>query len=470
MRAEQGDRPTVWVVDDSPLDAQRARRALDDLYHVDLLADGSDALERLSTGAAPDALVLDWVMPGVSGIEVCRYVRAHDRAGLPILLLTAQQQTDQIVEGLSAGANDYLAKPYADAELRARVASLLRGKALLERAERAEAALREILDSTPDLLVVVDPAGRVTYANPEAERTFRSAGCLSGSRLAELLPGLPETLSWPPGQVADVPFRDRVLACEVRPLPSAEGARRLVALRDVTDRRRAESRRLDLYSVVVHDLRSPIHALLLRLEALRRGFRGPVSAEALAELRKVEGSARSLGTMVNDFLDLALLEAAPQRLERQELDLGAVVDGTVEELRPLIDANRLMLETSKPDGEARVLGDPRRLSQVVSNLLGNAIKFTPPAGSIKTTVHVEAESVAAIFEDTGPGIESEALTRIFQRFSRASGSSAIAGTGLGLMIARQIVEAHGGTIGVESQLGKGSRFWFRLPRAKLEAS
>jgi len=104
MPAEPAARPTVWVVDDSPIDAERARRALEGLYQVESLSDGSVALERLAAVPPPDALVLDWVMPGVSGIEVCRYVRAHHRPGLAILLLTAQQQTEQIVEALSAGA------------------------------------------------------------------------------------------------------------------------------------------------------------------------------------------------------------------------------------------------------------------------------------------------------------------------------------------------------------------------------
>jgi len=471
MSAEPAARPTVWVVDDSALDAQRARRALEDLYQMEFFPDGSDVLERLGTAPAPDALVLDWVMPGISGIEVCRYVRAHHPPGLAILLLTAQQQTEQIVEGLSAGANDYLEKPYVDAELRARVGNLLRGKALLERAERAETAVRELLESTPDVLLVVDTAGNLTYANPEAERALGPWPRIHGRRLAELLPGLPETLlsGTPAGQVADVSLADKVYTCRLRQLPSSEGARTLLALRDVTERRRADSRRLDFYSVVVHDLRSPMHAVLLRLEALQRGFRGPLPAEALAELRKAEASARSLVTLINDFLELAYLEAGTLPAGRRELDLGELVSAAVEELRPLIEAKRLTLRTTKPEGGERVLGDPRRLSQVVANLLGNAIKFTPVAGAISVEIRVEESWVSATFEDTGPGIEPDALAGIFERFSRAPGSAAVAGSGLGLMIARQIVEAHGGAIGVESEPGEGSRFWFRLPRAHSAA-
>src|SRR3954466_15661056 len=141
------------------------------------------------------------------------------------------------------------------------------------------------------------------------------------------------------------------------------------------------------------------------------------------------------------------------------------LDEALEELRPLIDAAKLHVSTVKPDASARVVGDPRRLSQVVSNLLGNAIKFTPPSGSIKATVQGEPSFIATSVEDDGPGIAADELPGIFERFSRAAGSTGIVGSGLGLMIARQIVEAHGGAIGVESAVGHGSRFWFRLPRA-----
>src|SRR5688572_17225143 len=110
--SDRDSRPSVWVVDDSPLDAERARRVLGDRYAVQVFGDGSAMLEHLTRHPAPCVLVLDWVMPGVSGIEVCEFLRSGGlaRPGLAILLLTMQSQTQQIVEGLAAGANDYLVK------------------------------------------------------------------------------------------------------------------------------------------------------------------------------------------------------------------------------------------------------------------------------------------------------------------------------------------------------------------------
>jgi signal transduction histidine kinase len=474
MRPEHARRPTVWIVDDSPLDADRARRALADRYDVESLSDGSVAIERLAAGASPDVLVLDWVMPGVSGIEVCRYVRS-EAAGLEdvsVLLLTSQDRTEQIVEGLGSGANDYLAKPYADDELRARVGALLRTRDLLERANQAESAIAEVLEATPDALFVLDARGIAAYANPAARRVLGSVGaaaCTEVARrpLSEIVPGFSQAaLALESDRpLPDIRAGDRAYSPTMRRLVWKGAPHTLVALRDVTEQRRVEARRLDIYSVVAHDLRSPMHAVLLRLQALQQGSRGPLSAELLDELRKIDRSTRFLVNMVNDFLEMARLEADAERFEKREVDLAVLVDDAVEELRPLIDAAQLRINTVKPAAAARVVGDPRRLTQVLSNLLGNAIKFTPPAGSITARIAVEPGAVATTVEDNGPGIAAEEIPRIFERFSRGPGTVGVVGSGLGLMIARQIVEAHGGSIGVESTIGQGSRFWFRLPRA-----
>jgi len=383
-------------------------------------------------------------------------------------LLTAQDRTEQIVEGLGSGANDYLAKPYADDELRARVAALLRSRELLERANQAESAVAELLEATPDALVVLDARGVVAYANPAACHVLPeiSKGGIEGATLSRILPALSPLEASPAGRhLPDIRAGDRTYSPTTRPLLWKGAPHVLVALRDVTEQRRVEARRLDFYSVVAHDLRSPMHAVLLRLQALMQGTRGVLPAGILEELHKIDRSTRSLVNMVNDFLDVARLEAAAERFEQHEVDVGLLVDDAIDELRPLIDAAGLQVRTVKPPGSARVVGDARRLTQVVSNLLVNAIKFTPPAGSIRATVEVENGFVATSVEDNGPGIAAEEIPGIFERFTRAPGAAGIGGSGLGLMIARQIVEAHGGSIGVESSLGRGSRFWFRLPRA-----
>jgi two-component system phosphate regulon sensor histidine kinase PhoR len=135
----------VWVVDDSDADAARARDALMQGYAVEVFRDGAAVIEHAAAHTPPDVIVLDWVMPGVSGLDVCRFLRTSggERSRVGILLLSAHRESSDVVEGLEAGANDYLVKPYADPELRARVDALVRWNGLVDRARKAEARVRE---------------------------------------------------------------------------------------------------------------------------------------------------------------------------------------------------------------------------------------------------------------------------------------------------------------------------------------
>ncbi|MGH8259216.1 MAG: response regulator, partial [Steroidobacteraceae bacterium] len=293
-------RPSVWIVDDSPTDAERVRRLLAAEHDVDVLHDGAAMLERLASSSLPDLIVLDWVMPGISGIEACRYVRSA--AGklplVPILLLTVRHGSQEILQAFEAGANDYVSKPFVDEELRARVGALVGGKRLLERAEQAEADVRSILTHAPDPIFCVDAQNVVSFVNDEGLRALElTEEQVLGKPLSEIVHGLGLGLSninVGPGEsflpVPDVQIGSRTFSPAIRVLPSDSAASTTIALRDVTARRRAEVRRLDFYSVVAHDVRSPIAAVLQRLELAFRGRHGILPAGLLADLRKIEGS------------------------------------------------------------------------------------------------------------------------------------------------------------------------------------
>jgi PAS domain S-box-containing protein len=474
MRPKSLPAPVVWIVDDSPLDAERARIVLEGSYTVEVFSDGSTTLEQLASGRTPDVLVLDWVMPGVSGIEVCRFLRngSLPREQLGILLLTIQTQTEQIVEGLAAGANDYLVKPYADPELRARVDALVRWNRLLDRARKAEASVMELLEHAPDPLISVDHTNTISYVNGEAQRALgRDANELLGQPLARALPALPLEHLREAARIArplpDIAIEDQVFSPSIRSLPSDAQSGMTIALRNVTARRQKESRRLDFYSMIAHDLRSPLGAMLMRTDLMLKGRRGVLSGELIGDLRKMESHMRNLVALINDFLDFARMDEAAHKMERARVDLGALVDEIVEDFRPLIDTTHQRIHVEVEN--AAILGDRRRLQQVVTNLLANAIKFTPPHGSIKVRAALSEHWCDLSVEDDGPGIAPEVLPTLFQRYTRAATTDQTGGTGLGLLIVREIIEAHGGTVGVDSAVGRGSRFWFRVP-AIAEAS
>jgi len=427
-------------------------------------------LEKLAANPPPDVLVLDWVMPGLTGIEVCQFLRSRpETAELPILLLTMNQQTEQIVEGLSAGANDYLIKPYAAAELRARVESLLRAQLLLQRARHAESLLRMVLRQLPDAVLTVDFQGIVLFVNPQGERAFGvPAQVIVGRRLAELLPGLTlGKVTYASGHEAtlpDVAVGGRIFAPRISIPPHDDQGNTTITLRDVTDLRAKESRKLDFYSMVAHDLRSPLTALQMRGQMLLQGLRGALSPEVRAEVEKMNGRVRELVQMVNDFLDVAQMEAAHFHLDRERIDLAQVCAQVYEEYRSLAGARGLTLSLEAPQG-AVVLGDERRLGQVIGNLVANALKFTTTGGRIALRVLCAAATVELSVEDNGRGIALDAQQHLFTKYERAASASKVEGTGLGLVIVKEIVEALGGTVGVRSTPGEGSTFWLRLSRA-----
>lgn len=434
-------------------------------YRVETFCDGSALLERLAASAPPDVVVLDWVMPGISGVEVCRFLRSHEgRQGLAILLLTAHRHTEQIVEGLSAGANDYLAKPYEDEELHARVNALMRSRALLARAEQAEAAHRTLLETAPDPLLVVDHEGRLRFVNTRAIQVLSQSGePLVGRSLAELVPELgsahepkrPNDSLLPP---ADVTIANRRFS----PTLTAGEGTTTIALRDVTERRLLEERRLDFYSIIAHDLRTPLSAMTLRLALL--GSSANLDAKAKQDVDKLQERLRGLVSMINDFLEIASLEGVSYRLHRAEVDLRQVIEDVVEEYRPLLERGRVAWNGVEVVGGAPplVLGDPKRLAQVFGNLIGNAVKFTAADGAISARIDRGPRSFEVSVRDSGAGIAPDMLPRLFERYTHAEHRAS--GSGLGLMIVKEIVEAHGGCVGVESTLGAGSRFWVRLPR------
>jgi signal transduction histidine kinase len=461
----------VWVVDDSPLDAERARRVLDSRYTVRVFLDGSAMLEQLATHRPPAVVVLDWVMPGVSGIEVCRFLRGGGSAQgqIAILLLTMQTETQQIVEGLAAGANDYLVKPYSDPELLARVDALVRSKKLLDRAQAAEASVLQLLENAPDPLLGVNERYIVTYVNREAQRAFgREDGALLGEPLSSLLPELPiEHISdarRTARPLPDIEVGNQIYSPTIRSLPSEAHGGLTVALRNVTARREKESRRLDFYSIIAHDLRSPLAAMLMRTEMMLRGRRGVLSAEVIADLRKMDSHMRNLVALINDFLDFARMDEAAHKIDRARVDLGELIREIADDFRPLVDSTQQRLHLEIQSDGVVVSGDRPRLQQVLTNLLANAIKFTSSAGNIGVRARVVDGWCEVVVEDDGPGIAPDVLPTLFQRYTRAPNAhSDTRGTGLGLLIVREIVEAHGGTVGVESALGQGSRFWFRVP-------
>ncbi|MCU0686265.1 MAG: response regulator [Polyangiaceae bacterium] len=496
-------REVVWVVEDSPLEARMARQVLEECYDLEFFGEGLMVLERLAAGPTPDAILLDAHLPDTTGREVCRSVRERfDEIALPVLFLTAQSRSEDIVAGLEVGANDYMTKPYRAAELLARLATLLRIRRLELSARRREAYYRGIVSALSEGILVHDPDGVVLTVNPAAEAIF-------GMRAGELAGRLASDLGWHPLDDAGAPLEQALrdgtarrnvpmslrrpdgasieLSVNVLPLrhpDTGEIAGVVSSFFDVTEQRRIERERDDLHArerdarvlaeaanqskdeflaTTSHELRTPLNAILGWTRMLRTGNLDPAARERAVST--VERNALVQVQLIEDLLDVSRVVSGKLRLDVVALDVGAIVREAAESIRPAAEAKNIALglDLGPP---AYASGDPDRLQQVVWNLLSNAVKFTPAGGRIDVRLERVGTVTQLTVSDSGQGISAEFLPYVFDRFRQANGSSSRrhSGLGLGLALVRSLIELHGGTVRVESEgEGRGSLFTITLP-------
>ncbi|MCP4718759.1 MAG: response regulator, partial [Desulfobacteraceae bacterium] len=216
---------------------------------------------------------------------------------------------------------------------------------------------------------------------------------------------------------------------------------------------------------VSHELRTPLNGIIGVTESLNSGIAGTMNATAKENLAIISTSARRLNSMVNDILDSSKIKEKHLSLAIKPICLSMLVNSVIELTKPMADQKSIALINDIQDLSVFVLADENRMIQILNNLIGNAIKFTDQ-GSVTITAVPEKDWIQIFISDTGIGIPQEKIKIIFNEFEQVDGSSAreYGGTGLGLSITKHLVEAHGGSIGVESKLGKGTRLFFSIPR------
>lgn len=217
----------------------------------------------------------------------------------------------------------------------------------------------------------------------------------------------------------------------------------------------------EILSLVAHDLRNPLSAIGLRAQSLLRSL---TEERQKKNLQVIISSAQQMNTLIEDLLDIARIESGKLRLARAATEVEPLLDHAIEVHRPLFSEAGLSLALRMESGLPRIEADAGRVSQVLSNLLGNAVKFTQPGGTITVAAERRQSVVCLSVEDTGPGISQEQQGHLFERFWQGSTTDR-RGAGLGLSICKVLVEAHGGRIWVESAPGRGSAFRFTIPTA-----
>ena len=341
-----------------------------------------------------------------------------------------------------------------------------RSERLLAAAERDR--LATLLSELGDAVVFADRDEIVRLANPAAERLL-GASELVGHRLVEIVRDheiLEAIAAARSGKetVTQVE-RDsprRVLRIAAKPLGASE---LLLAMQDLTPLRRVETVRRDFVANVSHELRTPLASLKAMVETLEGGAIGDRAA-ARDFLSRIHQEVDGLSQLVNELLSLSRIESGEERLDAVAVSPYLLLTQSAARMGPLAERAGVTLAVEAADDLPAVRADPEQIGRVLTNLVHNALKFTPEGGTVTLGGEAGPAEVRLWVRDTGVGIDGDELERVFERFYKADRARASGGTGLGLAIAKHIVQAHGGTIAATSEgPGRGSTFTLALPKA-----
>jgi two-component system sensor histidine kinase KdpD len=349
---------------------------------------------------------------------------------------------------------------------------------VLEEKAKTEAVIEAIEDG----LIVLDPAGVVVHMNEVAcailelehgkvlGRRFEDMGT-SHPHYLRLRAAVREFLAHPEreGERVEIALflrgRDHYYVLRPTPFRARDGspAGLILALQDVTHLRDQERRREALIATLSHELRTPITSITMAIDLLGRSAPG-LGPEQHSLLDAAREDVGRLQDVAQRLLDISRIRATNIALERQNVDLGETIERAVKIFALQAQEKGVTLTTQIPSTGLTVVGDPTKLTWAVSNLVSNALRYTPAGGSVRIDAVCEDGRVLVSVTDTGPGIAAEQRERIFEPFAQAVDGGEMGQAGLGLAIVRDIVQAHGGRIHLHSELGQGSRFTLELPQ------
>jgi PAS domain S-box-containing protein len=510
----------ILVIEDEQEESNFIRLALDsEHYEVITALNGREGWEKIQQ-IRPDLVLLDVCLPEIDGLEICRRIKNDptSRNTFVILMSGIRTSSDDQSFGLEVGADGYLGKPFAARELLANVKAMVRIRtreiALHQKDLELEEAHKEALSIMQDLeksaqslrklsraveqssatIVITNTSGDIEYANPAFETITgynieevlgKNPRVLkSGMHPPEFYKDMWETLSkgnvWH-GEICNKKKDGEFYweSATIAPVRNSQGQiTNYVAVKDDTTEsirqkkqlqesyeqlQQLETARDSLVHMIVHDMRSPLSATSLSLQVLDKYEMKNISEKNRKLLHQATLSIKKLIQMVNNLLDISKMESEQMKLSLADCDLVKVVQKVVSEYESLKEQRQFIVDL--PTTAVQVVCDPDLISRVIQNLFTNALKFTPKNGTIRVVIQSTEDSVQVSIKDTGPGIPSQYLKKIFDKFFQVEAREY--STGLGLTFCKLAIETHGGQIGVDSEVDKGSTFWFILPKKKI---
>ena len=492
------DQVKILVIDDEQIMRDGCARILSKNGCSVLTAEnGSVGLAKLQESHKEiDIILLDLMMPGMSGMEVLEKIQALDDT-LLIIIITGYATVASAVEAMKKGAYDFIAKPFTPDQLRIVVKRALERRMLQKEAEflrsERERSLRDvateksrvktIINCMGDGILVCDRDSCIVLANPAASRMLEIpesrllGNYVSQSNLhSELSRTIEDSLKTEDSAYTSISqelsigdSREMFLRAHTAPVRNDLGEimGSVTVLQDISHLKELDKMKSEFIAMVAHELRAPIATVEQQLSVIIGGMAGELNEKQQQMITRAKERTRSVLTLIKDLLDFSKIEAGKMVQYKEPLSLAEVIPRVVEVMKADAVVKNIRIEILPPLSSSIIQADQNSMEGILNNLISNAIKYTPDGGRVTISLDDDDSFVKVSVTDTGIGIKGEDIPRIFDKFYRVKSSDTrqIVGTGLGLSIVKSIVDAHMGTISVESTEGKGTTFSVLLPKA-----
>ncbi|MFH1672571.1 MAG: ATP-binding protein [Pseudomonadota bacterium] len=465
---------------------------------------GEEALNIISRDKI-SLIISDHRMPKMTGVELLQEIKERFPDTIRVLLTGYANLQDAIAAINQGEVHRYFVKPWDETDLLLSVKECLerydliqknrklarttaKQRDLLKKANkglyRQRRKLNAIVQSMGEGLIVVDNADTITFANRAfAELLGREPVNITGEKATEIFEGIDcyptknrdfiaaETGNLTEGCFLKTGEGEIPVVKTTAPLRERNGAISgyVETIRDVTRERELEQMKADFIAMIIHDLRNPLVSSMCGIKMLQKKLKETVDEDYLYILKNNYESSERLLNLINNMLDVSKFRSGKMKMQKEDVDVRDVIAVSLNSLSHFAQEKGVALTADFNTHLPTVRGDKEGLTRTMINLIGNAIKFTPDGGKVHVGASLQEDGdnrqITIFITDTGKGIPKEELPRIFNPYFQSSRKSnrGEGGTGLGLAVTKKIVEAHGGKIWVESELGKGSAFTFSLP-------
>jgi len=483
----------ILIVDDElPIRTACAKILAEQGALSEVAENGLVGLEK-AKGETFDLALIDLKMPQMDGMELLEHLNKLD-PDLIKIVITGYATLETAIEAVQKGAYDYIPKPFTPGELRTRVNRGLEKRFLLQEArklrEERERNLLElaneksrtqtIVQCMGDGLLVTNRDQQVVFCNPAGRRLLKVKRSLSVgeplvniARCPEFINLVESTMNLEDGQemtskeLAPQSPSDPVLMANCAPIKDEKGQiiGAVTVLRDITELKELDKAKSTFVSMVAHELRAPLAAIEGYLDVILDG----VGVEDPQKVHKILGRSRErtrgLLALINDLLAISRMQSGRVAKEKEKLQVGTLLKEVAELIRGETIERQISVNLETSDDLPLISANREDLTRVFTNFLDNSIKYNRPGGQVFIRAKVHNAFIQVEIQDTGVGIPKKEMEKIFDEFYRVKSkeTQGIAGTGLGLTIAKRIVEAHNGHIEAESKLHAGSTFRVLLP-------